>query len=1129
MFTNSDSSSDPAVLLEEAARSGLPLPRKRCYGRELEQATLLKLWHRCLGRCNTGSGEFKIQCSTSPLTLSSKATNGTPPLTATNGDDSNGCQDRRSHLVILQGPKGVGKRTLSQRLQPIVEEAEGLYLSVSFGTLSEDQQSSSLIPICSPSTILLEILESLVNSLPEEKWRTMRDKICQCYFTDPFELRVLSAIWSALPNSDGVVPTKCEPTTSSIQRRQPAGSAASQRGMYVESESSAMFDRHCTSPQRFHASQIIGRDQDDIIMRFIVAVSTLVPLLVHIDGAQHAQVTDLDILQRLVFQSDKNDTSSGQALLLILCRDTAIPSTQIDETVPESVSASSGNRPHHGDPASPTLQNLRCHSRIQLENLSLDHIEQWITAWINVSGNSDDGGVASVPRRDLANLVLHHTVGNPQHVHFMLLFCQFEGLRDNLVQSGVDQIRLSLPSDPCQLFRQVIQRQDSLLRGVIETMAALIECDAGMHVTSTVLEIVASQSCSHALSVGVEHELIKCWRGQYHFADSIFQQVAYAMIPESKRAKVHLRIGRRIWKYLNGAEPEHTEQGTNRLLFAAAVQLQRGAGIVADASERKMIAFIQWEAGKRAMQSSEFSSAALYFEFAMSMICPGQTWNIEQHDFSLALHNGAAEAYYCTGDYVKTDLLLETVFSNVVTLQDKLLAYTTRVLAIGARHRSQEAVTLALEVLGQLNVSIPTNPSKMLVFMEYMKTRHLLRGKNDRFFLNLPLATDPNIVAAMTLLNLTFFHSFPIKPALALFRLIHLIVQHGLCGSALTAFSGYGLLHATSYGYSEEGYRFGKLALSLTDLVESKAWLSRIYFMVYGFINPWVDPFRDSVEPLLLASRSALKTGDIEGFVTCSTLYEVMAFLAGKPLAALGLEASSLCRLTNSLGHPTGMVFLLPVSNLICDLTGATREEVAFADNVNDPMSALNFVQNYDNRLVVAHFNVVLAMKWSILGDYQKCVEAAARARKASPVMDIRLDFVEGLSSLALARDSTGWHRRSHLSKGRRALCRLRKWAATCPANFRNKRALLQAELATVRGQTKRALALFDESIAAAKREGFVHEEGLAYERVAQYHCVLGHVQSAILYFASAREAYVRWGAHKLVERIDMLMAERSG
>jgi hypothetical protein len=230
-----------------------------------------------------------------------------------------------------------------------------------------------------------------------------------------------------------------------------------------------------------------------------------------------------------------------------------------------------------------------------------------------------------------------------------------------------------------------------------------------------------------------------------------------------------------------------------------------------------------------------------------------------------------------------------------------------------------------------------------------------------------------------------------------------------------------------------------------------------------------------------------------------------------------------------SLSQTTGVVFLLPFSNLICDLTGTAPVEVAFADNVNDPISALKFVEKTGNKVVVAHYNIVLAIRCSFLGEYRQSVEAAARARQASTEMDCGLEFFESLSSLALARDSRGWRRYCLVTKGKRALRRIRKWATKCPANFRNKRALLQAELATLRGQSTRALALFDEAIAAAKLEGFVHEEGLAYERLAQYLCFLGRAHSADPYFYFAREAYARWGAHKLVERIDEIRATNCG
>ena len=100
----------------------------------------------------------------------------------------------------------------------------------------------------------------------------------------------------------------------------------------------------------------------------------------------------------------------------------------------------------------------------------------------------------------------------------------------------------------------------------------------------------------------------------------------------------------------------------------------------------------------------------------------------------------------------------------------------------------------------------------------------------------------------------------------------------------------------------------------------------------------------------------------------------------------------------------------------------------------------------------------------------------------------------------------------------------MKSWSRKCPANFLNKQALLEAELAALHGKIGTALSLFNKSIKAATKEGFVHEEGLAYERLAQYHCFLGNSLTATPFFERARDAYKRWGANTLVDRMEELI-----
>jgi hypothetical protein len=78
----------------------------------------------------------------------------------------------------------------------------------------------------------------------------------------------------------------------------------------------------------------------------------------------------------------------------------------------------------------------------------------------------------------------------------------------------------------------------------------------------------------------------------------------------------------------------------------------------------------------------------------------------------------------------------------------------------------------------------------------------------------------------------------------------------------------------------------------------------------------------------------------------------------------------------------------------------------------------------------------------------------------------------------------------------------------------------LEAEMASTMGHSAKAIALFNSSITAARKEGFAHEEALACERLALYHASIGNVLFAAPSFERAREAYQRWGSERLVRRM---------
>jgi GAF domain-containing protein len=94
-------------------------------------------------------------------------------------------------------------------------------------------------------------------------------------------------------------------------------------------------------------------------------------------------------------------------------------------------------------------------------------------------------------------------------------------------------------------------------------------------------------------------------------------------------------------------------------------------------------------------------------------------------------------------------------------------------------------------------------------------------------------------------------------------------------------------------------------------------------------------------------------------------------------------------------------------------------------------------------------------------------------------------------------------------------------WAEHCPANFENRAALVHAEVARVEGRPLEAEYLYEEAIASARTNGFVHNEGVANELAANFHRARGLVTVADAYLRNARACYEQWGAQGKVDQLD--------
>jgi len=136
--------------------------------------------------------------------------------------------------------------------------------------------------------------------------------------------------------------------------------------------------------------------------------------------------------------------------------------------------------------------------------------------------------------------------------------------------------------------------------------------------------------------------------------------------------------------------------------------------------------------------------------------------------------------------------------------------------------------------------------------------------------------------------------------------------------------------------------------------------------------------------------------------------------------------------------------------------------------------------------------------------------------RQLSQIISV---FIDGMIGFFFARkhctNEAKW-----TNLGLDAIRSLSSWAKSSEWNFSNKLHLLEAEFYFLKDDN-RALDRYYASIRAAREHHFIHEEGLAEEKLATYLLQRGKHDDAMSHFTNAKICYKSWEAHALVQRVE--------
>ena len=597
----------------------------------------------------------------------------------------------------------------------------------------------------------------------------------------------------------------------------------------------------------------------------------------------------------------------------------------------------------------------------------------------------------------------------------------------------------------------------------------------------------------------------------YRFVHDRVQEAAYSLLPDPERKRIHLAIGQHLLE--NASARELDER-----LFEVVDQLDLGAELCTDEPQRARLARLNLDAARKAKLSSAYGPALAYLLRGIDLQ-PRQQGAALDGELAFQLQREAAECAFLSGDHPLGDRLAGAALAAARSRVEQAEVFNVRVTACATRVAMDEAIEWGRRGLALFDLDLPSAGTPELLGQELGAVKVNLAAQRGADVLELPHMHDPVQLARMQLLANLLSPAYvrdPMLFGLIVGRMVNLSLAHGNAVHSAFAYTAYGMLLAAFQGDYARAHTFGRLGVELSRRFEDPALECRTVHVFCCFVNHWCAPLPSSVSLLRYGVARGLEGGELQFAVIASGVIVLSLFHLGSELPRILAELEGAVALAQKTQAKAGLDYLLAYRQAIRCLQGATRGRFSFDDDAFD--EAAHLAAAADNPLAQYLYLVMRLCTSFLFGDLRQALavsEAAAAHAPAVlgifPLADHNL--YTSLVLIGLAEGTTGDLRVPHLVRIAANQEQLRLWTEGCRENFLHKHLLVCAEQARLEGRHDDAAGLYDQSIEAARRSGFLQDEALGNELAGRFFRARARKRIARLYLRAAVDGYARWGA----------------
>jgi PAS domain S-box-containing protein len=612
----------------------------------------------------------------------------------------------------------------------------------------------------------------------------------------------------------------------------------------------------------------------------------------------------------------------------------------------------------------------------------------------------------------------------------------------------------------------------------------------------------------------------------YRFLHDRVQEAAYSLIPDEFRAETHLRIGRLFAAHV---PPERQEEK----IFEIVNQFNHGAVLITSPEERERVARLNLVAGKRAKTSTAYASALQYLAAGRALLAE-ESWT-SHYDLIFEIECNMAECELLTADMGTAEHRLLALAQRAKRDHDIAIVTRLRLTLYTTLDQSDRAVEVCLEYLRRGGTQWSPHPTSDEVQREYDRIGSQLGTRAIEELIDLPLMTNRDVLDALDVLTeaVTPAHFTDENlGSLVICRLVNLSLEHGNSDGSCFAYVWFAIIAGPRFGNYEAGFQFGQLGYDLVEKRGLRRFQARTYMSFGDIVLPWTRHVRAGRDLVRRAFDAANEIGDITFACYCCDHLVKNMLAAGDPLVDVQREAEKGLQFAQKAGFGLVIDQVAAQLGLTRTLRGLTRE---FGSFNNEEFDELQFERHLADNPALAEvdcwYSVRKLQARFFAGDHAGAIAASLSAQRQlwtspSQFETAELCFYGALSHSASWDSASAEDTQDHFEALTRQHRQLEVWAEHCPDNFEDRAALVGAEVARIEGRDLDAMRLYEQAGQSARRNGFVHNEGIANELAARFYAARGFEQIAQLYLRNAFDCYRRWGADGKVRQLEELHAQ---